>query len=124
MKNPAQWALRGGDVSDAGKVNASNCTVTEASSSTQAKPVLGDGISLGSLWRGPRDYSRAIQFSFREFNGSAFLDIRQYNNSSGYMIPTTKGITISINQLGKFVQCAGNAYREAVKRGLITAGSS
>lgn len=91
----------------------------------QAHPAIPcDGISLGSFWRSPRDYSRAIQFSFREFNGTPFLDIRQYDNSSGFMIPSRKGVTLSIKQLAKFAAAAGKAHREAVKLGLITAVST
>lgn len=120
MKNPARLAPCRGIHSVTSKTN----NVTEPNSPAQAPSILGDGISLGAIWRGPRDRSRAIQFSFREFNGTEFLDIRQYDNSSGYMVPTTKGITISVKQLGRFAQCAGNAYREAVRRGLVTARSS
>jgi hypothetical protein len=39
------------------------------------------------------------------------------------MVPTKKGLTISVQQLGKFAAAAGAAYREAVKLGL-TARSS
>jgi hypothetical protein len=91
----------------------------------QEHPILlTDGIALAAFWRGPRDYSRAIQFAFREYNGSPFLDIRQYQNSSGYMVPTTRGLTISVAQLGRFAEAAGKAYREAARRGLITARST
>ena len=79
------------------------------------------GIHLAAIWRSPRDRSRAIQFSLRQFNGHEFLDIRQYEASSGYMIPTNKGLTISIAQLGKFADAAGKAYRRAVALGLVTA---
>ena len=84
---------------------------------------LGDGIHLAAIWRGPRDRSRAIQFALREFNGHSFLDIRQYQSSSGYMIPTTKGLTISVAQLGRFAHAAGSAYRRAVALGLTRVSS-
>jgi hypothetical protein len=84
---------------------------------------LGDGIHLAAIWRGPRDRSRAIQFALRQFNGHEFLDIRQYESSSGYMIPTSKGLTISIAQLGRFADATGKAYRRAVSLGLTRASS-
>lgn len=40
------------------------------------------------------------------------------------MIPSRKGVTISVKQLGKFAAAAGAAYRQAVKLGLITEPSS
>ncbi len=82
------------------------------------------GIHLAAIWRGPRDRSRAVQFALKEFNGHQFLDVRQYVASSGYMVPTTKGLTISVAQLGKFAAAAGKAYRQAVQLGLVTAVSS
>jgi hypothetical protein len=95
---------------------------TPTTAPAQEHPVLtGDGIALATFWRGPRDHSRAVQFAFREYNGSPFLDVRQYVNSSGFMIPTSKGLTISPRQLGRFAEAAGKAYREAVRRGLVTA---
>jgi hypothetical protein len=82
------------------------------------------GIHLAAIWRGPRDRSRAIEFALREFNGHSFLDIRQYQSSSGYMRPTSKGITISIAQLGRFADATGKAHRRAVSLGLVSARSS
>jgi hypothetical protein len=65
-----------------------------------------------------------VQFALKELNGHQFLDVRQYESSSGFMIPTKRGLTISIAQLGRFAQAAGNAYRKAVQLGLVTAVSS
>jgi hypothetical protein len=96
------------------------CTQDNSSIAEQ----LGDGIHLASIWRGPRDRSRAIEFSLREFNGFQFLDIRQFQSSSGYMVRTDKGLTISIAQLGRFADATGKAYRRAVSLGLVTARST
>ncbi|MBR0975787.1 transcriptional coactivator p15/PC4 family protein [Bradyrhizobium japonicum] len=97
-------------------------TPAPAQYSSQAQ--LRDGIHLAAIWRGPRDRSRAVQFALKEFNGHQLLDVRQYESSSGFMIPTKRGLTISVAQLGKFAAAAGAAYRQAIKLGLITAGSS
>ncbi|MDN5003908.1 transcriptional coactivator p15/PC4 family protein [Bradyrhizobium sp. GCM10027634] len=91
---------------------------------SDAVDTLRAGIHLAALWRGPRDRSRAIQFTLREFNGVEFLDIRQFVSSSGFMIPTRRGVTISVQQLGRFAEAAGTAYRKAVAMGLVTARSS
>jgi len=125
MKNRPQSALRAASSSDskdqAKKVLSDYGAVPQAQSANTSQ--LSEGIHLAAISRGPRDRTRAINFSLREFNGHEFLDIRQYRSSSGFMIRTDKGLTISIAQLGKFAHAAGNAYRRAVALGLTRASS-
>lgn len=108
-------------------VGTADAVITDATSRAQeiSGPSLpSDGVHLASFWRGPRDRSRAIQFALKEHHGHQFLDVRQYAASSGYMLPTTRGVTLDVRQLGKFAAAAGRAYKEAVKLGLIPRSSS
>ncbi len=87
-------------------------------------PLAAGDIALAAIWRGPRDRSRAIQLALRNYNGTQYLDVREYRDSCGFMTPTTRGITISPAQLPKFAAAVGAALRKAHALGIVTARSS
>ena len=61
----------------------------------------------------------------REFKGNSYADFRVLQlDASGRMVPTGKGLTVSIRQLGKFSKLIGDTYRKTHAMGLITGGSS
>jgi hypothetical protein len=79
---------------------------------------------VGSIWKSPRDRSRAIQFDVKQFKGSSYLDIRLYEaGRDGRMQRTATGITVSTKQLAKFADHVGKSYRQAVKLGLTQVSS-
>lgn len=81
-------------------------------------PSLTAGIGCGAIWKSPRDKSRAIEATLREFNGNAYADFRMMQlDASGRMVPTGKGLTVSVKQLGKFSKLVGDTYRKAVDIG-------
>ncbi|AWM07638.1 transcriptional coactivator p15/PC4 family protein [Bradyrhizobium symbiodeficiens] len=121
MKRPPPTAPARASISEKSS-SAANGFLSDLEAPAQAQ--LGEGVHLAAIWRGPRDRSRAVQFALKEFNGHQFLDVRQYVASSGYMVPTTKGVTISVAQLGKFAAAAGAAYRKAVQLGLVPRSST
>lgn len=104
--------------SSASQANADIAPQAQPAQESTNQQLLVDGAHLAAIWRGPRDRSRAIQFALKKFNGHEFLDVREYVTSSGFMVPTKKGLTISVQQLGRFAACAGKAYREAARLGL------
>lgn len=57
-----------------------------------------------------------IRVSLSKFNGRIFGDLRLFvPNRQGEWIPTMKGVTIGVEQLGDLVQAVGK-LREAVDR--------
>jgi hypothetical protein len=67
---------------------------------------------------------KAIQVTLREYPGNPYADCRLFvMNGSGHMIPTQKGLTVSVRQLGNLTKLVGDAYRRASQMGLITSTS-
>jgi hypothetical protein len=86
---------------------------------------LANSIGCGTIWKSPRDRSRAIEARLREFNGNAFAEFRLMQMSEqGRMVPTGKGLIVSTAQLGKFAKLVGDAYRKADAMHLVAGGSS
>jgi hypothetical protein len=82
---------------------------------------LTGGIGCGAIWKSPRDKTRAIEATLREFNGNSYADFRVLQlDASGRMVPTGKGLTVSIKQLGKFSKLVGDTYRKAVEIGEVS----
>jgi hypothetical protein len=42
---------------------------------TSSNP-LADGIGCGSIWKSPRDRTRSIEATLREFKGNSYADFR------------------------------------------------
>lgn len=81
-------------------------------------------IHVGAIWKSPRDKSRAIDARLRHFNGHDFAEFRLLQmDSAGRMVPTGKGVSVSVKQLGRFSQLVGSAYRKAEAMGLTPRSS-
>jgi hypothetical protein len=53
------------------------------------------------------------RFSIQEYRGCELLDIRVYYDSgSDKMIPTRKGISVSLDRLGEFLRCLEKAAKK------------
>jgi len=132
MKNPTSRPTpRGGfSVLDSGTVNKR--TVPSRTAPAQVASVLSatsssftTGIDCGCIWRGPRDRSRAIQATIREYHGHHFLDLRGLQmNEAGRMVPNGQRLTVSAKQIGKFSALVGAAFRKAERLGLTPGTSS
>lgn len=102
---------------------ASEGVITPTNSSAQESieaQLQNGGLHCGAIWKSPRDRTRCIQATIREYHGNAYADFRLFElNASGQMLPVKgKGITVSVRQLGAFAKLAGDAYRKASQAGL------
>ncbi|WP_160168933.1 transcriptional coactivator p15/PC4 family protein [Bradyrhizobium sp. Ai1a-2] len=90
------------------------------SQSSDSSTLEGAGIRVGAIWKSARDRRRAIQATLREYEGNAYADFRIFEmDAFGRMRPTSKGLTVSVKQLGKFAKLVGDTYRVALKMGLL-----
>jgi hypothetical protein len=113
MKNPALGGNRSAGLS-IGINSSSNCIVANPEMRAQATPIHSDGIHVGAVWKSARDKTQCIQGTIKSYCGNPYLDLRVYAlNASGRMVPTPKGITVSLAQLGKLTKLVGDAYRMA-----------
>jgi hypothetical protein len=100
---------------------------TPRSSSPPAQEQLADtGIHIGAIWKSARDKRACIQATIKTFNGSPpFLDLRIHElDSFGRMVPTSKGITCSMQRLPALAKLVGDCLRKAAALGLLTGASS
>jgi hypothetical protein len=122
MKNPRQVSGAGFQNSDSSNNNGS--TLPNSSAPAQEPLIVSDGVHIGTVWKSPRDKTRCIQGTLKSFNGSNFADFRVHTmDGHGRMIPTPKGITVSVKRLGQFAALVGNAYRRAATMGLTPRSS-
>ncbi len=104
--------------------SVSKPTQAPAQDSHSTNSLIGDGIHVGAIWKSPRDRTQAIQVTLREYHGNPYADCRLFvMNGSGHMVPTQKGLTVSVRQLGKLTKLIGDAYRKASSLGLTAVSS-
>lgn len=91
---------------------------------SQSEPAQ-EGVHCGAIWKSPRDRTRSIEATLREYNGNAYADFRLMQmDASGRMRPTGQRLTVSAKQLGKFSKLVGDTYRRADKLGLTPRSTS
>ena len=84
--------------------------------SETAQVSLIDGV--GAIWKSPRDRTRSIEATLREYNGNASADFRLMQmDGSGLMPPPDQRPTVSAKQLGPFAMLVADTYRTPDKFG-------
>lgn len=113
MKNAR--LVSGGRSQSLGIGNNNNENTLPSSGTPAQYPILpADGVHVGAIWKSARDRSQCIQASIRRYEGHPYLDLRVHVlDGAGRMVPSARGITCSLAQLGKLTQLVGNAYRMA-----------
>ncbi|KJC59907.1 hypothetical protein UP10_14525 [Bradyrhizobium sp. LTSPM299] len=87
------------------------------------KPTLAEPVTIGKMWKSPRDRKRTIVFAIKQYEGHTFLDCRLFDtNTEGQSVPTTKGVTIGMAQLTEFAANVGKSIAKARELGLIKPG--
>jgi Transcriptional Coactivator p15 (PC4) len=69
------------------------------------EPEPQDQQVVGVIFKGPR---QEIRISLSTFRGRTFADLRLHAiNRQGQMVPTRKGITVGVEQLGELEEAIG-----------------
>lgn len=99
-------------------------TVTRPDGAAQSRSAPIDIKHVASLWKSPRNRQQAIQVGLKSFAGHDYCDIRIYEAiGSGFMRPSSKGLTVSLQKLPQLAKALGDAHRQAVQLGLTRASS-
>ena len=82
---------------------------------------LAEGVCSGPTWRTRRGRHTSNQATLKTINGSsAFWDLRIFEmDSAGCMLPTTRGVTISVTNIFELIKLIASAQGRAIALGLI-----
>jgi Transcriptional Coactivator p15 (PC4) len=81
-------------------------------------PVISEPITIAEFW--VSRHGESIRVVLRKFEGQVLVDIRRYcTGAEGRLLPTSKGISVSVRKLPELVTGLRKALATAAALGLI-----
>jgi hypothetical protein len=85
-------------------------------------PDIAYPVEIFKEWKSARNRKQTIVGAIKQYEGHVFFDCRLFDtNAEGQAVPTTKGVTVGIAQLPRFVAGVNKALAEARRLGLLAA---
>jgi hypothetical protein len=79
--------------------------------------ILAEPVTVSRFWKN-RQHD-AIVAELSTFNGKNLIDIRQHCMSNGRLVPTPRGISLSVLRLPELAKAVNKALRQAKELGLL-----
>lgn len=87
------------------------------------KPQLPEPVIVDRLWA--NRHHDAVYVTLSTYRDQNLVDIRKHAmDSSGKLVPTTKGIALKITRLPDLVKAVNKALARAIELGLLNSGSA